>query len=344
MLKISFTISLIGGLLLLCACVNDSPDNIKTATTSKIDSLPEIKHPQLDLINEQIAIDSTNAELYFSRGIANQKLMNYQSAAIDFEKAITLNDTVASYYLNLAGLFAEGKNIVPAINVLSKGLEKQPGDVNMLLELSQYYIYINDTGKSIKMANEVLKSDASNVEAYFAKGMALAFSGDTLKAISTFQTATEQNPDYYNAFVQLGLLCAGKKMKLAEGYYKNAIRIEPKSKEAWYGLAMYHQNTNNFAEAKATYREIIGIDAQYKDAYYNIGYIYFNEDSLKKALKHFNMAANVDVGFTRAYYMRGLVYESMGDMGNAKKDYNRTLSLDADFEMAKKGLSRLKVK
>lgn len=330
------------------ACVqneseNKPPQKPQTPITQKnADSLAEIKHPQLDLISESIAQDSTNAELYFSRGIANQKLMNYQSAAADFEKAIILNDTVAAYYLNLAALFAEGKSIIPAINVLSKGLEKHPKNINMLMDLSTYYLYINDTDKSIKMTNAILGIDATNEEAYFNKGLAYTFAGDTLKAISTFQTATEQNPDYYDAYIQLGLLCAGKKMSLAESYYQNAMRIRTESVEAIYGLGMYYQNAENYAEAKSTYRSLIGIDVQFKDAYYNMGYIYFQQDSLKKALNYFDMAANVDVGFARAYYMRGLTYEAMGDTLNAMKDYNRTISLDNGFDMARKGLERVK--
>ncbi len=324
------------------ACVQNQPDNTIIEPTKNTDSNAEIQHPQLDLINESIAADSTNAELYFSRAIAHQKLMNFQPAAADFEKAILLNDTVPAYYLNLAALFAEGKSIIPAINVLSKGLEKQPQNINMLLNLSKYYLYINDTDKSIKMTNAILKIDATQTEAYFNKGLAYTFAGDTMKAISTFQTATEQNPDYYDAYVQLGLLCAGKKMKLAEGYYGNALRIQPESIEALYGLAIHYQNMNNYADAKTTYRSLISIDTQFKDAYYNLGYVYFLQDSLQKALKHFDMAANVDVGFARAYYMRGLTYEAIGDATNAIKDYNRTLSLDRNFEKAQQGLERIR--
>jgi len=342
-LKIHAILSLLIGLSFLTGCVQNQTDNtVEETTISKKDTIAEVQHPQLDLINETIAQDSTNAELYFSRGLAHQKLMNYQSAAADFEKAILLNDTASAYYLNLAALFVEGKNIIPAINVLSKGIEKQPKDINMLLGLSKYYLYIDDTEKSIKMANAVLQQDVTNPDAYFNKGLAYSYATDTMKAISTFQTATEQNPDYYEAYIQLGILCTGKKMKLAEAYYQNALRIKPESIEAVYGLGMHHQTMDNYEAAKTTYRSLIAIDTQFKDAYYNLGYLYFQQDSLTKALKHFDMAANVDVGFARAYYMRGLTYEAMGDSSNALKDYNRTLSLNPQFEKARQGLTRIK--
>lgn len=340
-MKVYYIVGLLIGIGLLTSCVQNQSEKKVDTSPPKTDSIAEIQHPQLDLINESIAQDTTNAELYFSRGVAHQKLMNYQSAATDFEKAILLNDTVAAYYLNLAALFAQKKNIIPAINVLSKGLEKQPHNINMLLNLSKYYLYIDDTEKSIKTANLVLQKEVTHPEAYFNKGLAYTFAGDTMKAISTFQTATEQNPDYYDAYIQLGLLCAGKKMELAEAYYKNALRIQPESIESFYGLGMHYQTLENYADAKTTYRSLIAIDTQFKDAYYNLGYLYFQQDSLNKALKHFSIAANVEVGFARAYYMRGLTYEALGDTINAVKDYTRTLSLNGNFEKAKQGLERI---
>ena len=338
------TITIFFSLLVITACVNDNADNenrVEQQPKPK-DTLTTINHPQLEFINAEIAKDSTNADLYFNRALANQKLKNINEAIADYDKALSLNDTTSAYYLNFADLLITTNNVVPAINLLTKGLEKKPDDINMLLKLSKYYLYIDDTDKSILTANQVLKLEVSNADAYFTKGLAFVFKQDTMKAISTFQTATEQNPDFYNAFMQLGLLCAGKKMKLAEDYYKNATRINPASTEAYYGLAIYYQNNNLFQKAKDTYRKLITVDQQFKDAFYNLGYIYFNEDSLPQALKHFNMATNVDLDFTRAYYMRGLTYEALGDTANAKKDYERTVAFDPDFEMANKGLERLR--
>jgi len=330
-------------LLVLVACVNDQQVNNNNEEKETIeDTLKTIDHPQLKFINEEIVKDSTNADLYFNRALANQKLKNIDAAIADYDKALSLNDTASAYYLNFADLLIGLNNVVPAINLLTKGLEKKPKDVNILLKLSKYYLYLDDTDKSILMANQVLKLDVSNADAYFSKGLAYVFKQDTMKAISTLQTATEQNPDFYDAYMQLGLLCAGKKIKLAEGYYTNAIRINPKSVEAHYGLSIYYQKNNQQQKAKEAYRKLITVDQQYKDAFYNLGYIYFNEDSLQKALKHFNMATNVDLDFVRAYYMRGLTYEAMGDTANARKDYERTVAFDPDFEMANKGLDRLK--
>ena len=51
--------------------------------------------------------------------------------------------------------------------------------------------------------------------------------GDTAKAISSMQTAVEQDQQYYNAYMQLGILCAAQRNKLAVDYYKNALKVIP---------------------------------------------------------------------------------------------------------------------
>jgi len=328
---------------LFVACNNDSKpiENETEEIAEEQGELKEIEHPQVDLISEQINASPENAELYFSRAVLNHKLKNQEAAILDFEKAIDLDNEEEAYYLNFAELHLDNREIIKGINVLSKGLEVLPESENINLALAKYYLYLGDPQKSIIATNRILKQSSTNVEAYFFKGLAYTQLKDTIEAISAYQTAVEQDPDHYNSFMHLGLLTAGKKMKLAEGYYKNAIRINEKSTEAIYGLGKYYQDSEQFQKAKNTYRKLTAVDPQYENAYYNIGYIYFLQDSLPSALTQFKIATKVAPLMAKGYYMTGLVHESMGNVSEARKDYNRALGLNPEFDMARKGLTRL---
>ena len=83
------------------------------------------------------------------------------------------------------------------------------------------------------------------------KGMNYKEIKDTAKAISSMQTAVEQDQTYYSAYIQLGILCAAQKNPLAVQYYKNAMRIQPNSTEAWYDLGKYYQDVKDWAQATA---------------------------------------------------------------------------------------------
>ena len=57
-----------------------------------------------------------------------------------------------------------------------------------------------------------LKIDETIAKGYFLKGMCYKESGDTTRAISSFQTACEQDNQYYDAYVETGRLFAAKKI------------------------------------------------------------------------------------------------------------------------------------
>ena len=69
--------------------------------------------------------------------------------------------------------------------------------------------------------------------------------GDTAKAVSSFQTAVENNPDYYEAYLQLGMLYYSILDPLALNYLDNAINLNPKSVIGLYTKAMYFQKTDD---------------------------------------------------------------------------------------------------
>jgi len=60
-------------------------------------------------------------------------------------------------------------------------------------------------------ADELLRINKNNADAYFFKGMIFKSLEMKNKSISNFQTCVEQDPTYYNAYMQLGLLMSNKK-------------------------------------------------------------------------------------------------------------------------------------
>lgn len=132
----------------------------------------------------------------------------------------------------------------------------------------------------------------------------------------------------------------GLKDKLAVTYYNNALNLKPKSVEAYYGLAMFYQETGDLNRALENYATILSIDANYKNAHYNIGYIHFQYlKNYNEALKHFDNAVKSDASYYQAVYMRGLCYETLGDIQRAKGEYTRALQINPGYQMALDGMN-----
>ena len=207
--------------------------------------------------------------------------------------------------------------------------------------MAQICIYLGKYEEAVNFSNNIIRQDIHNAEAYFLKAYAFKSMNDTLKAISTFQTCLDQDPDMYKAHMQLGLLYSDQRNMLAVSYFDNAKKLKPDVLNPVYAKAMFYQNSNQHREAKLTYQEIINSNSQFEKAYYNLGYIYLKEDSLEKARRMFSLAIGISPYYTDAFYNRGLCHEKDNNLKEAIKDYKQSLNFDPDHELAQAAMERL---
>lgn len=324
--------------LLLGSCgSNESTQNKVVSDTTTIKT-PE----ELNQLNAAIAADSENADLYNKRAKYYYSTNNLGAGLQDIEKALSLDSTKAAYYFTASNFYFSANKTGAAKAALEKCIALDENNVEAILKLAELYLYVAKYDKSIEYINKALKIDMYQSTGYFMKGMCYKELKDTAKAISSMQTAVEQDKQYYHAYMQLGLLCAAQKNKLAADYYKNAIRIQPKSIEAWYALGKCYQDMGDGDNAIATYTELVKFDTQNKFAYHNMGVIYLTNLKLnEKALENFSNAIKADAKYVDAYYGRGVTYQTIGDKKNATADFQSCLAINPDYTAAQEALKKL---
>jgi tetratricopeptide (TPR) repeat protein len=320
-------------LLLLAACGNET----KTAAPAS-DSLTFVAPPELKAINAEILANPKNPDLYQKRAKYYLANKSFDQGLADMNRALNLDSTKAEYFLTLSDLHFSMNNSGEAKKALEKCVAVDPKNVDGLLKLAELYLYVRKNDKSIEYINQALQIDKYNSKAYFMKGMNYKDLKDTAKAISSMQTAVEQDQQYYNAYMQLGILCAAQKNKLAVDYYKNAIKIQPKSSEAWYALGKYYQDVQDWNSAIGTYSTLLSFDNN-KNALYNLGVVHLVAlKKYNKALEYFTGAINIDPKYTEAYYGRGICYQEMNEGKKAMAEFQTCLSLNPEFTPAKTAL------
>ena len=114
-----------------------------------------------------------------------------------------------------------------------------------MLALAKVDVLLRSYEPALKRINEALRIDDRLDEAYFLKGRLYLETRDTVKAVSSFQTAAEVNPERYDAFIQLGLLYAEAQNDLALEYFRTARSLRPNSIEALYDEAIFLQETGS---------------------------------------------------------------------------------------------------
>ncbi len=328
------------------AFVVSACDTIKSEknTPPAVDSTSAEITDTLKTLTEQLRKKPTDADLYYTRGTYFLRHQEYDNGLKDLLQAVSLDSSKDDYYIALSDVYFYTNKTRNSKKALEKAVSLDEKNVNALLKLAELHLYVNETDKSIEYINKVLKIDQHNAKAYFMKGMNYKDLRDTARAISSMQTAVEQDQTYYRAYMQLGLLHAGRQNPLAIQYYKNALRIQPKSTETLYALGKYYQDVNDLGNAIATYKTLLATDAKNQHACYNLGVIFLVElKDYAKALTYFSQAITLDSTYVEAYYARGLCYATQKDTEKAAENYRTCLAVNPNYEPAKAALKQLKI-
>ena len=313
-------------------------DDVKPTEIVSIDSLKYLSENIQE--NSQEASNWANRANYFFR------IGNVKDAKHDFEEAILRDSTNANYRARYADVLIAFLDLSGAKYNYEYALKYDSLNAHAYVGMGHIYALIDNPGMATVYLNKAYGINKNLPEAYFLEGLIYRADFDKTKreeswkrSKSSFQTATELRPDYYEAFLMLGDMNVAEDNDLAIDYYSSAIEIAPKSSQAWYAKGGYYQNHSKYEQAKYCYRRIIEFDSLYFDAFYNQGYIQLTIDKdYDSAIYFFEKSVEIDSVSARGYNNLGLSQEYKGDIENAIKNYKKALKIDPEFELAKKNL------
>ncbi len=297
---------------------------------------------ELRILNEKLESNPNDVALLNQRANYFIKQKQVDLAMTDISKAIKLDSTKSDLYLTLSDVYFLGGKYLGCKEAIAKAILRNPTDKNAYVKFAELSLYYKNYDEVFKSVEKALEIDKVNPKAFFVRGYAHKENGDTSRAIQNFMEATAQDPNYFDAYIELGLLYACKHDKLAVTCYQNALKARPNSVEALYNLGMYYQENEDFDNAIIQYSSILQFDSKNKLAPYNMGYIYLKHLSdFPKAVKFFSNAIVADSTYLDAYYNRGLSYEGLKDYQSARNDYAKVLKMNVNYKLAIEAMNRL---
>lgn len=319
-------------------CGNKESKTVQSSEEHVVDSALTIKK-----LTELIRKNPFDANLYNERAKLNIRQSRIEDAINDLEIAYKIDSLNPEYFIQLSDLYLKNGNSDKTKEILDRFLKYNPKNVYAMHRLANLYFYVKEYTKAMEWLNKTQEVDRNFAQIYYTKGMIYKETGDTNMSIRNFQVAVEKEPEYYDAYIWLGLLYAEKRDSIAIAYYENAIQIIPSSIEAHYNLAMYFQQNNYENKALNEYNLILTeIDSLQPNIYFNIGYIYMQYlNEYKRAITKFTHAVRLNKSFVQAYYNRGFCFERLRDFEKAEKDYQKSLEIVGNYDLAIQGLNRL---
>ncbi len=300
-------------------------DHIKTVTI--VNNEDSSFNVELDRVSSLISRFPNNPDYYHERATVRLKFNKLEGSLQDLKAALILDTNNAQLYLTLAEIYVKMNLGKSAIESVDRALSVNPKYAPALIKKGEFLYYRKEYDRAFKAINDGLKIDVTNPKAYFWKGMIYKDQGNKAKAISSFQTAIEQDPDYVDAYLQLGLLFSGTDEKLAYNYLKNVLRIQPKNDKALYAMAYSSQTRGLLDSAKADYKRILVYLPNDNSVNYNLAYINMLQDSFGVAVSYLSKVIQVDSMNADAWFYRGLCYQKLGKTSSAETDINEAKSI-----------------
>ena len=256
--------------------------------------------------------------------------------------AIRLDSTNSSFYVKLSDIYFAQANTDMAEETLEKAIILDNKNNEACLKLAELYFLLNEYDLAQKNIKKSLELQTHNPKAYFISAWIFREKGDTLAAIRNYLVATDQDADYFDAYMELGILYHYKGDPLAIDYYNNALNVKPNNIQALYNIAMFYQEAGNYEKALEKYRMILQLEPQNKYALHNMGWVYLTgENKYDEAVVFFTKAIQLDTTYIEAVYNRGLSFEKLKQYDNARQDYMYSLRLQNNYSLAVEGLNRL---
>ncbi len=295
----------------------------------------------LDSLNLKIEAAPRDASLYADRAAIYYKINNYDNALSDLEMAIMLDSMQPAFYSLLTDVYIGYFKSWQGLRAINKAAELFPEHIPTLLKQANTQLLLRLYPECLGTIDRILALDPTNADALLLLGLGLKETGDTARAINSFQKAVNYNSDLIDGWINLGQLHESKGHAVAGKYYETAVQVDPGNIVALHAKADFLSRTDNLGGALAIYKEIASLDPDYEEAFYNSGLIYLDLDSIPQAFEQFDLAIQASPLHVRAHFYRGYCLERLGDRENAGADYRKALSFAPDYEAAREGLARL---
>jgi tetratricopeptide (TPR) repeat protein len=252
--------------------------------------------------------DDPSVHFYLGQ-IATQK-KEMEVAKKEFEKTISLEDSVSDGWINLALIYLYQDSIQKAISVYKEALEKVSNKTKIQYLLGSAYTRDRQFDSAIVVLQKASDKAPHDIHILFALGSAYEQKGEFDHAVAIFERLLQLDSTHAPTLNYFGYMLADKGIRLDESLsmIKMALESEP----------------NN---------------AAYLDSY---GWVLFRLGRTKEAEIQIKKALEIVGDDSIIHEHLGDIYNTLGEVKKAKKEWKEALKLNPDNTKLREKLENLK--
>ena len=300
------------------------------------------KESEIVILSEKIKNDPTNTDLLLARANYNKEQDNLESSLFDLNQCVQLDSLNNAFHFSVAEIYfelskktnADGKYPSLAIHHLDKALKLNINDEKSHALLGELMLAYAKYKEAIEHFNSSLKIEYNQAKTHMLMGYAFKQLTQEDDAINCFRNAVNVDPEYKEAFVQLGQMFHVRRDTTAVVYYDNALRLDSTDEMILYNKALFYQSIMQWNAALEAYAALHKVNAFHSSGHYNIGFIHMELGLYDVAANNFSDAIYGNSEFYEAYYSRGNCFETLGNIAQAEVDYKRAIAINPDSTFA----------
>ncbi len=208
------------------------------------------KHREaLDVFEEAQNIDTEDRMVWYSKGMCQKFLRNYEEGIECFETANSIQKH-DSAYMELGDIYVRMGNIEEALNTYLDALDASPQNPTFLTLVGVLYLEMNDSHSAFEHLGNSLTYNNKDPKTILAAGSIIQKNGDFDVALTKYRVAMVQTPHSAPLWSNVGLCLYGKgKLIAATACLKRAIYLAPFDGRIDYNLGVLHLALEQYASA-----------------------------------------------------------------------------------------------
>lgn len=294
-------------------------------------------------IDESIEKYQDSVELLVVRGRQYMESFDFKLAMSDAAKAFRLDSTnrvVKHFYADVLNNRPNRsiEDVYIAQRHYKELLKKDGKNTELLVSLASTYSMQQDFDKAFEYINNALKINPRYRQAYQLKGSIYRALGQTDLMKSSYETAVQQDPEFYEGYLMLGAIYQSEQSTLCIQYFTTALQLKPQEAEAKYSLAYAKQHFGKEEDAAQLYRDMSKDTSDYysSQAYFQLGHMkQFRFGDIDSAKYFYLEAIKVQPRYYEAYHNLGICYDREGDKTNALRSFSKALKYNPEFELSR---------
>lgn len=229
----------------------------------------------------------------------------------------------------------EKQNIKGAIALFEQIPDELKDDIELKMLLGALYYSDSQFDNAIKVAEEVLAIDTSNMDALELISMCNHAKGDKKAYQATAKQILEVDPNNTSANIQKAEdLVLNKKYKQAREAYKRALKGDNTNEDALFGYAQTSYYINDIKSATTVFNQILEKNPNDSRANAYLGKIAAEDENYKKAAEYIELSIKYDPTNYDYYVDYGNYLRYLGRFDDATKAWQKATEIEPDYFLA----------